>query len=93
MATSQKPAHDMGNHVRLPLTLEPQPEGGFTITSPLVPELITEADTLADVMPNVLNAWATVVELYEDFGRSLPAELYVMDVPARPVTIDAIVPA
>ena len=57
MATSQKRTHDMGNHVRLPLTLEPQPEGGFTITSPLVPELITEADTLADVMPNVLDAW------------------------------------
>ena len=93
MATYQKPAHDMGNHVRLPLTLEPQPEGGFTITSPLVPELITEADTLADVMPNVLDAWATVVELYQDFGRSLPAELYVMDVSAGPVTIDAIVPA
>ena len=26
-----------GNQVRLPLTLEPQPEGGFTITSPASP--------------------------------------------------------
>ena len=39
---------------RLPLILEPQPEGGYTITCPLVPELVTEADTLDEVQANVL---------------------------------------
>ena len=62
-----------GPHLRLPLHLDPQPEGGWTITSPLVPGLITEADTLADVMPNVLDAWQVVLEIYEDEGRPLPA--------------------
>ena len=62
-----------GPHLRLPLHLDPQPEGGWTITSPLVPEFLTEADTLADVMPNVLDAWQVVLEIYEDEGRPLPA--------------------
>ena len=93
MATSQKWTHDMGNHVRLPLTLEPQPEGGFTITSPLVPELITEADTLADVMPNVLDAWQAVLEIYEDEGRPLPARLDAMDASNGPLALDILVPA
>ena len=31
---------------KIPLTLEAQPDGGFTITSPLLPELVTEGDSL-----------------------------------------------
>ena len=31
---------------KLPLVFSPQPEGGFTVTSPVLPELITEGDTL-----------------------------------------------
>lgn len=60
---------------RLPLVLEPQPGGGFTITCPLLPELITEADTLAEVGPNVSEALAVVLEIYEDEGRALPVLL------------------
>ena len=33
---------------RLPLVFTPQPEGGFTVTSPVLPELITEGDTLEE---------------------------------------------
>lgn len=57
---------------KLPLILDPQPEGGFTITCPLLPELITEADSLAEVGPNVSDALAAVLEIYQDEGRSLP---------------------
>jgi hypothetical protein len=39
---------------KLPLILEPQPEGEYTVTFPLLPELITEADTLEEVMPKDL---------------------------------------
>ena len=38
---------------KLPLVLEPQPEGGYTITCPLLPNLVTEADTLEEVIPHV----------------------------------------
>jgi antitoxin HicB len=33
---------------KLVLTLTPADEGGFVVTSPLDPELITEADTIED---------------------------------------------
>ena len=54
---------------RLPLTLEPQPEGGYTITCPLLPNLVTEADTLEEVIPNVADALAALIEAYEDLDR------------------------
>jgi len=56
---------------KLPLILEPQPEGGYTVTSPLVPGLVTEADTLEEVLPHVADALATLLELYEDLGVSV----------------------
>lgn len=58
---------------RLPLVFTPQPEGGFTVTSPALPELITEGDTLEEAFGNVSDAFAAVIELYEDEGRPLPA--------------------
>lgn len=81
-----------GRAIRLPLVLELQPEGGFTVTSPLVPELITEGDSLEEVMANVLEAWQVVLDIYRDDGRPLPAELYV-DGSKGPITLDALVPA
>ena len=93
MATASQPSQDIRTHLRLPLHLDPQPEGGWTITSPLVPEFLTEADTMAEVMPNVLDAWETVVELYEDSGYSLPTEPFVTDSSTELVTLDVIVSA
>lgn len=60
---------------RIPLLLEPQPEGGYTVTSPLLPELITEGDTLSEAMANAEDALAVVLEIYEDEGR------YIMSYP------------
>lgn len=61
---------------KLPLVLEPQPEGGYTITCPLLPELITEADTLDEVTPHVADALEAIIEAYQDLGRPLPAVLH-----------------
>jgi antitoxin HicB len=58
---------------RVPLLFAPQPEGGFTVTSPALPELVTEGDTLAEAFANAQDALAAVVELYADEGRELPA--------------------
>ena len=57
---------------KLPLVLEPQPEGGWTITCPVLPELITEADTMDEVIPNVTDALEVVIEIYEDLKKPLP---------------------
>ena len=56
---------------KLPLVLSPQPEGGFVVTSPMVPELLTEGETVAEALDNVRDALAAVVELYEDLGKIL----------------------
>src|SRR5688572_33145508 len=57
---------------RLPLVFHPQPEGGFTVTSPVLPELVTEGDTLEEAFANVRDALAAVIELYEEAGPPLP---------------------
>lgn len=50
----------------LPLVFEPQPEGGYTVTSPLVPELLTEGDSVEDALENVQDAFEAVMEIYRD---------------------------
>ncbi|MEB3191407.1 MAG: type II toxin-antitoxin system HicB family antitoxin [Snowella sp.] len=62
----------MENIYKLPLILEPQPEGGYTITCPLLPNLITEADTLEEVIPNVSDALSALIEAYQDLEKSFP---------------------
>ena len=66
-------------HHKLPLVFEPQPEGGFTVTSPLLPELITEGDTVEDALENVRDALAAVIEAYQETGRTLPPNLVISD--------------
>jgi antitoxin HicB len=57
---------------RLPLIFAPDTEGGYPVTCPILPELITEGDTLDEAFANVRDALAAVVELYAEQGRSLP---------------------
>jgi antitoxin HicB len=64
-------------HYKLPLVFEPQPEGGYTVTPPAVPELLTEGDSVEDALDNVRDALAAVLEIYRDLGKSLPSELAV----------------
>jgi antitoxin HicB len=54
------------------LVFTPQPEGGYTVTCPVLPELITEGDTIEEAYANIPDAFAAVHELYDDLGRSLP---------------------
>ncbi|NLX13652.1 MAG: type II toxin-antitoxin system HicB family antitoxin [Phycisphaerales bacterium] len=57
---------------KIPLVLTPQPEGGYTITSPVLSELVTEGDTADEALNNARDALAAVLEMYQDLGRSLP---------------------
>jgi antitoxin HicB len=74
----------------LPVVLEPQPEGGYTITCPLIPGLITEADTLDEVVPHVTDALAALIESYEDMGRALPAGLQPIT-PDTPLWVETLI--
>lgn len=77
---------------KIPLILAPQEEGGFTVTSPLLPELVTEGDTVEEVLANVQDALSAVVEAYQDLGRPLPASLSVAD-EKGPVWIETLIAA
>lgn len=68
---------------KIPLILEPQPEGGFTVTSPILPELVTEGDTIEEVLANVQDGLAAVIESYQDLGRVLPSGLELPDTGSR----------
>lgn len=60
---------------RVPLVFHPQPDGGYTVTSPALPELLTEGDTLEEAQANVRDAFDAVAELYAEQGRSLPTSI------------------
>jgi antitoxin HicB len=62
---------------KVPLVLTPQTEGGYTVTSPLLPELVTEGDTIDEALDNVQDALAAVVEAYQELGRPLPSNLKI----------------
>ena len=72
----------MENIYKLPLVMEPQPEGGWTITCPILPGLITEADTLDEISVNVSDALEALIEGYEELNQPLPDVL-------RPIAINA----
>lgn len=58
---------------RVPLVFNPQLEGGFTVTSPVLPELVTEGDTLDEAFANARDALTAVIEIYADEKRPLPS--------------------
>jgi len=62
----------MENIYKLPLVLDPQPEGGWTITCPILPGLITEADTVDEISVNVADALDALIEGYQDLNQPLP---------------------
>lgn len=75
---------------KVPLVLAPQPEGGFTVTSPVLPEMITEGDTAEEALENVRDALAATIEIYEDLGKPFPAELR-FDPQSAPITFEGVV--
>ena len=77
---------------KLPLVLTAQPEGGYTVTSPALPELVTEGDTADEAITNVADALSAVIELYEDLGRPIPPGLR-LDPQAAEITFESVVVA
>ncbi len=64
---------------KLSLLIQEQSEGGFTITCRELPELITECDSLDQMIDNVIDAFHAVVELYEHIQRPLPVDIQILD--------------
>ena len=73
------------------IILTPQPEGGYTVTSPSLPELITEGDSIDEALENANDAFLAVVELYEELGKPLPSKAQFPDA-NRPISFETAYP-
>ncbi len=60
---------------RIRLTLEPNPGGVFTVTSPDVPGLVTEGSTAAEIQANVQEALGALFEAWAELGKQPPPAL------------------
>ena len=76
---------------RVPLVLTPQEKEGYTATSPLLPELVTEGDSVCGALENARDAFAAVIELYENLGRRLPES--TLSSSRDPLCLEAVVSA
>ena len=56
------------------IILEPQPEGGFTVTVPALPEVITEGDTRAEAVAMAKEAIELAIEHRRSKGIEIPAD-------------------
>lgn len=72
--------------IQLEVVVEPQPEGGYTVTCPMLPGLVTEGDTLDEALSNVPDAARAVLELYEEENRQPPPEIFV-EVSGESITV------
>jgi antitoxin HicB len=67
-----------------PYLAEPQPEGGWTVTFPDVPEAITQGDTQEEVAAMAEDALVTALSFYTDDGQPVPCPSAACN---RPVAI------
>lgn len=78
----------------VPLTLTPQPEGGYTVTSPTMPELITEGDYIPDALENAKDALVAATELKSEMDEAFHTTYFApeyLETPASSVTEDTII--
>ena len=56
------------------VVLEPQEEGGFTVTVPALPEVVTEGETEAEALEMAKEAIRAVLEYRRDHGIPVPKD-------------------
>ena len=57
------------------INLNPQPEGGFTVLVPALPEVVTEGDTREEALANAREAIEAVLATYRDEGWPIPDDV------------------
>ncbi len=76
----------MKNSLEFTIVLEPQPEGGFTVSVPALPEVVTEGDTEAEALAAAKEAIGAILEYRKDHGIPLPKDAQPT---VRKITVDA----
>ena len=57
--------------------LEPQEEGGYTVTVPALPGCISEGDTVEEALENIRDAIAGYIASLRKHGKPIPVETSV----------------
>ena len=57
------------------VNLHPQPEGGYTVLVPALPEVVTQGDTREEAMANAREAIELVLEMYREEGWEIPDDV------------------
>jgi antitoxin HicB len=65
----------MESQRRFTVHLQPEPEGGFTVRVPALPEVVTYGETHEEAMVNAREAIEAILEFYRDEGWESPADV------------------
>jgi antitoxin HicB len=55
-----------------PVILAPQPEGGFTVTFPDIPEAISQGEDVEDALLHGADALESALDFYIEDGKAIP---------------------
>ncbi len=66
-------------HIQYRILLKREPEGGFTVTVPLLPGCVTWGDTLDEAIENAKEAIALYLESLTAHGEDIPTEGNVLE--------------
>ena len=80
----------MGRLFKVPLVLVARADGGYAVTSPVLPEFSTEGETADEAMRKVHEALVSVSELYEYLRKPFPAN-QCLQIDGRPVPFEGVV--
>ena len=61
------------------IVVDPDPEGGFTVTVPSLPGCITQGETLEDCVANAQEAIALYIEDLVASGEPVPEETAILN--------------
>ncbi len=76
--------------LRYSVVLSPQPEGGYTVTSPDVLQLVTEGNTREEALAMARDCAEALILTYLDFGDDIPEAGGQAEVATIEVDLDAL---
>jgi antitoxin HicB len=65
----------MSTTLQYTINLRPEPEGGYTVLVPALPEVITFGETEEDALRMAHEAIALALEVRSDDGEDIPADV------------------
>jgi antitoxin HicB len=64
------------NQFSFSVVLEPQEGGGFTVSVPALPEVVTEGDSEQEALANAEEAIRAIIAYRRDQGLAIPADAH-----------------